>query len=83
MEAHHLIPVANQEEVWNKYHKNIDCVENLVSLCPNCHKAFHYGTKEVKTKMIETLFNSISHKYRAIGLNIPLEEIKRLYGVLD
>lgn len=83
MEAHHLIPVANQENVWNRYHKNIDCVENLVSLCPNCHKAFHYGTKEVKSRMIETLFNSISHKYRAIGLNIPLEEIKRLYGVID
>lgn len=83
MEAHHLIPVANQETVWNKYHKNIDCVENLVSLCPNCHKAFHYGTKEVKTRMIETLFNAISHKYRAIGLNIPIEEIKQLYGIID
>ena len=83
MEAHHLIPVANQEAVWNKYHKNIDCVENLVSLCPNCHKAFHYGTKEVKARMIETLFNAISHKYRAIGLNIPLEEIKKIYGVVD
>ena len=83
MEAHHLIPVANQETIWNKYHKNIDCVENLVSLCPNCHKAFHYGTKEVKARMIETLFNAISHKYRAIGLNIPLEEIKKIYGVVD
>lgn len=83
MEAHHLIPVANQETIWTKYHKNIDCVENLVSLCPNCHKAFHYGTKEVKARMIETLFNAISHKYRAIGLNIPLEEIKKIYGVVD
>lgn len=83
MEAHHLIPVSNQETIWNKYHKNIDCVENLVSLCPNCHKAFHYGTKEVKSQMIETLFNAISHKYRAIGLNISLEEIKQIYGIVD
>ncbi len=83
MEAHHLIPVANQDAIWNTYHKNIDCVENLVSLCPNCHKAFHYGTREVKSYMIETLFNAISHKYRAIGLNISLDEIKRIYGVID
>ena len=81
MEAHHLVPVAFQAQMWDKFHINIDCLENLVSLCPNCHKAFHYGTKEVKAQMIVTLFAKIAHKYQAIGFSISIDEIKKLYGV--
>lgn len=79
MEAHHLIPVCYQKEIWEKYHVNIDCVENLVSLCPTCHKAFHYGTNEVKDKMIEEVYKICAPKYHAIGLKITLEEIKKIY----
>ena len=81
MEAHHLIPVCFQKEVWDKYHINIDCVENLVSLCPTCHKAIHYGTKEVQRKMITELFTHCAPKYKAIGLNITLEEIFKFYKI--
>lgn len=81
MEAHHLIPVCFQKEVWDKYHINIDCVENLVSLCPTCHKAIHYGTKEVQRNMIRELFSRCAPKYKAIGLNITIEEIYKFYRV--
>lgn len=81
MEAHHLIPVCFQQEIWDKYGVNIDCVENLVSLCPTCHKAFHYGSNEVKSALIEDLYKTCAPKYNAIGLNISLEEIKNLYKI--
>ena len=81
MEAHHLIPVCFQKEIWDKYHINIDCVENLVSLCPTCHKAIHYGTKEVRKEMISELFARCVPKYKAIGLNITIEEIFKFYKV--
>ena len=81
MEAHHLIPVCFQKEIWDKYGVNIDCVENLVSLCPTCHKAFHYGSNEVKAALIEKLYTKCAPKFYAIGLNISLEEIKKLYKV--
>lgn len=81
MEAHHLIPVCFQKEVWDKYHINIDCVENLVSLCPTCHKAIHYGTKEVQRNMIRELFSRCAPKYKAIGLDITIEEIYKFYRV--
>lgn len=81
MEAHHLIPVCFQKEVWDKYGVNIDCIENLVSLCPTCHKAFHYGTKEVQKNMIDTLFVRCVPKFKAIGLNITIEEIYNLYKI--
>lgn len=81
MEAHHLIPIAFQKVIWDKYQINIDCLENLVSLCPICHKAFHYGTAEVKGQYIELLFKQVQHKYKAIEFDISLEEIKQCYGI--
>lgn len=80
MEAHHLVPIEFQMKIWDKFHINVDCLENIVSLCPNCHKAFHFGTKEVKTQMITKIFEKIIHKYKAIGFNISIDEIKELYN---
>lgn len=81
MEAHHLIPVCFLKEMWEKYHFNIDCVENLVSLCPTCHRAIHYGTKEVQKEIIGQLFASCATKFKLIGLNITLEEVLHLYKI--
>ena len=81
MEAHHLVPVMYQQEIWDKYGINVDCVENIISLCPTCHRAFHNGTKEVKIKMIENLYEKLLPRYKSIGFNITVEEIKKLYGI--
>jgi len=81
MEAHHLVPVMYQQEIWNKYKINVDCVENIISLCPTCHRAFHNGTREVRTKMIENLYEKLLPRYKSIGFNISVEEIKKLYNV--
>ena len=79
MEAHHLVPVCFQQEMWDKFGVNIDCVENIVSVCPTCHKAFHYGTKEVQEKMIEDLYKKCQPRYKSISFNITLEEVKSCY----
>ncbi|MFA6201416.1 MAG: HNH endonuclease, partial [Bacteroidales bacterium] len=44
MEGHHLIPctVTNGEYFMEKFNKNIDCFENIVCVCPNCHREIHY-----------------------------------------
>ena len=81
MEAHHLVPVMYQQEIWDKFGINVDCVENIISLCPTCHRAFHNGTKEVKAKMIENLYEKLLPRYKSIGFNITVDEIKRLYGI--
>ena len=30
----------------NFLHANIDREENIVCICPNCHRAIHYGSIE-------------------------------------
>lgn len=82
MEAHHLVPVMYQQQIWDKYEINVDCVENIISLCPNCHRAFHNGTKDVKAKMIENLYEKLLPRYKSIGFDITVDEIKRLYGIM-
>lgn len=81
VEGHHLVPVSSQIEIWNKYSVNADCVENIISLCPNCHRAIHYGDNETKKKMIELLFNLRKTEFRSLGLNIDVEEVKKMYDV--
>jgi len=79
MEAHHLVPVKDQWKIRNKYHINVDCVENIVSLCPTCHRAFHNWTDYVKKKMIKTLYHHLLPRYRNIWFDITEEEIEKLY----
>lgn len=81
MEAHHLVPVKFQQKIWNKYNINVDCVENIVSLCPTCHRAFHNGTNEVKSNMIESIYEKLLPRYKSINFNITVEEIKKLYNI--
>jgi len=81
MEAHHLVPMKDAETIFAKNQINIDCVENIVSLCPTCHRAIHYGAKKVQEKMIEDLYEKCLPRYQSIGFDITLDEVKSLYDV--
>lgn len=50
MEGHHLIPctASNAERFWSANKRNIDCVENIICLCPTCHRRIHFGSKDEK-----------------------------------
>ena len=81
MEGHHLIPctTSNAEHFWSKYSRNIDCVENIICLCPTCHRRIHFGSKEEKDVIITSLYNKRIRLLTAVGLNISLEELLSLY----
>ncbi len=79
MEAHHLIPMNKAKDVFEKQNINIDCVENLVSLCPNCHRATHYGSTRVKQELLTNLYYKKEKEYQKIGLKISLDELLKMY----
>lgn len=81
MEGHHLIPctVANSEYFMKKFNKNIDCLENIVCLCPNCHREVHYGEWDSKSIKIKVMFNKQKEKLEEIGLLISEDELLNLY----
>lgn len=79
MEAHHLIPLTYSMTFYERYHINLDRPENIVSLCPNCHRAIHFGTDEIRNKILNILLKKRKNSFKRLGLNITLSEISKLY----
>lgn len=81
MEAHHLIPISFQAEIWSRFKVNIDCKENIVSLCPNCHRAIHYSIDIYKQQMLENLYKIKKGDLKKIGINISYDELLKFYHI--
>lgn len=83
MEGHHLIPCtySNANHFWDTRKRNIDCVENVVCLCPTCHRKIHFGSSEEKKALIERLYMKQIAKLSEANLAISLSELYRLYGL--
>lgn len=79
MEAHHLIPISYQEKMWDKFSVNIDCIENIVSLCPNCHRAIHNAIKNEKIEIIEKIYKKKIEGLKKIGVYLDFEEVLKFY----
>lgn len=53
VEGHHLIPLSFQKDFQYK----LDVKENIVALCPNCHRLLHHGTHENKRGILSMLLD--------------------------
>lgn len=74
VECHHIVPLAAQREVPDI---NLDCLENLASMCPVCHSAIHCGTDEVRRDMFERLLVRYENSLQSIG--ISAEQARELF----
>jgi 5-methylcytosine-specific restriction enzyme A len=77
MEAHHLIPMKFQGE----FSYSIDVPENIVCLCPNCHRAFHSANDNKKKELIKVFYDKRKNGLEKRGLIISLDELFNLYGL--
>ena len=75
MEAHHLIPMHAQKD----FSINLDRVENIVSICPNCHSAIHLGNEAVRLEYLKILYDLKIKELSKIGLNISFGELFTKY----
>lgn len=88
MEAHHLIPMSQQfrfdranplYDTTRNIHANLDQSNNLISLCPICHKAIHHSVAAYRNAIIATLFNNRQTALNAIIPGITLQELISYY----
>ena len=81
MEGHHLIPctVTNSNYFWDKFNRNIDCIENIVCLCPNCHREVHYAEWEGKSIALKVIYKQYKDNLEEAGIRISEEELLNLY----
>lgn len=79
MEAHHLIPMAAQDFFEN----TLDFADNILCLCPNCHRKIHLAERDIKKEIILALFNLRAYKYQKYEINISKKkQLLRYYDVL-
>lgn len=73
IEVHHLIPMNAQKD----FSVPLDREENIVCLCPTCHREIHFGKN--KDMMIKTLLSRREDDLAESGIKISFEDIKKYY----
>jgi len=73
VEAHHFIPIKFQ----HLFEKPLDNLHNIVSLCPNCHRAIHHAVIDCKFGLISTIYEKRPEMH-----TYTLEYIAQYYNAL-
>ncbi len=76
-EAHHLIPMKAQKD----FIQNLDVFENIVCLCPLCHKAIHNANRDGKLDILTRIYGAKISSLKSIGINVSLEDLYNNYYV--
>lgn len=77
MEAHHIVPMAAQDYFEN----TLDFADNIVCLCPTCHRKIHSAREREQQKVLEFLFNKRKDKYYNYGIDINLKKLLNFYEI--
>ena len=75
MEKHHLIPM----EFYEQFEYTLDDINNLICLCPTCHKALHFGRKQDIEPPLRKLWKSRIDQLKRSHLEVDLEKLKVMY----
>lgn len=78
VEAHHLIPMSVQDN----YKNTLDFADNIVTLCPNCHRLIHHADPETKRKAVNKLFDERKHLYPQHHIKIDKKTLQNYYGII-
>ncbi|MDM0046929.1 DUF3578 domain-containing protein [Variovorax dokdonensis] len=78
MEAHHLIPMSRQDD----FAFSLDVEENIVPLCPTCHRLLHHGRGDEKAQALDSLLTSRLPGLNGRGLQIDRSTLKRYHSML-
>ncbi|MEE5988231.1 HNH endonuclease [Ligilactobacillus equi] len=76
VEGHHLIPMQYQAQ----FEYTIDFADNIVPLCPNCHRRIHYSIKQDRNKMIEQFYFNRIDDIRVHGIDISIDQLEKWYA---
>lgn len=78
VEAHHLVPMEKQGE----FIVSLDVPENIVALCPTCHRKIHLASQGERNELIDMLFTKRSLALQQRGINVQNNDLKMVYTKL-
>ena len=76
MEAHHLVPMSLQQ----KFEYCLDVPENIISLCPNCHRAFHHAVVGERKEMAREFYKKRKKALEDRGIWVNLRALLNFYS---
>lgn len=76
VEAHHLVPVSRQRDF---VLGSLDVPENILILCPLCHRKFHHAQFEPQAELIEKFYLSRKEVLEKRGIQLSFETLKKYY----
>lgn len=78
LEGHHMVQMENSKF----FEKDVDVVENIIPVCPNCHRKIHNADKNTVLKMLNLYYNN-SNRRELIrkGIFVDIETLARFYGI--
>ena len=82
VEAHHLVRMCDQKDslfVRNGKYISLDQVQNIVSLCPNCHAKIHLGREQEIKIMLTELYETRKSLLEEGKIFISLEQLVGFY----
>jgi 5-methylcytosine-specific restriction protein A len=79
MEGHHLIPCTPKNSEKFQDVSRLDREENIVCLCPTCHRAIHYGNTDTRKTLLSALYKRQLKKLASVGLDMTENELFGLY----
>ncbi|CAM3364746.1 hypothetical protein CBF31_08890 [Vagococcus fessus] len=63
------------------FENTIDFADNIISLCPNCHRKIHYADKETRRDLIKKLFLNREEIYSKYEITITLNKLFEYYNI--
>lgn len=78
MECHHIIPLSAQ----GRFEVSLDVEQNIVVLCPQCHRHIHHAISAERNALIEKLLASRQDGLESQGIKISTEELISIYDSL-
>ncbi|ARF16101.1 HNH endonuclease [Sporosarcina ureae] len=78
VEAHHLVPMAAQSQ----FQYTLDFADNIVCLCPNCHRKIHHAIDREKRELVGTLYERREDRLQRRGIEVEFRQLLRYYGVI-
>lgn len=80
LEGHHVIQMENAK----LFNNSLDVIENVIPLCPNCHRKIHNAENKEVAKMLKIIYNNLDKKALIQkGIFVDLDTLSSFYGLED
>ena len=78
LEGHHIIKLEHS----SLFNNDLDIVENIIPLCPNCHRKLHNADEATVAKMLNLIYNNLDKKiWIRKGIFVDIDTLCSFYGL--